>query len=144
MISFRSAALISVLFLACGSSNVSAQQVRYMDSSGNIHFVDSINKVPQRYRLQVATPTPAAVYAPQGGNGFQPQQYQQFQQQQYYQAQAAAQLEQQQRERQQWEQAKRSQERERQEQAQAQARREAESRNNLMKGQQSAFGRVFD
>jgi type IV secretory pathway VirB10-like protein len=38
-----------------------AQQVRYMDSSGNIHFVDNVNKVPQRYREQVMTPTPVPV-----------------------------------------------------------------------------------
>jgi hypothetical protein len=123
-------------------SSASAQQVRYIDSSGNIHFVDSINKVPQRYRLQVATPTPVAVYAPQGGNGFQQHQYQQSQQQQYYRAQAAAQRDQQEREKQQREQLRRFQERERKEQEQA--RRDAEARNNLTRGQQSAFGRVFD
>jgi type IV secretory pathway VirB10-like protein len=37
-----------------------AQSYRYMDSSGTIHFVDSVNKVPREYRQQVApfTPTP--------------------------------------------------------------------------------------
>ena len=37
-----------------------AQQIRYMDSSGNLHFVDSVSEVPSRYRQQVVpyTPTP--------------------------------------------------------------------------------------
>lgn len=36
-----------------------AQSFRYMDESGNIHFVDSISEVPPRYRNQVLAPTPA-------------------------------------------------------------------------------------
>lgn len=37
------------------------QQVRYMDSSGNINFVDNVSQVPPRYRQQVETPTPVPV-----------------------------------------------------------------------------------
>jgi tetrahydromethanopterin S-methyltransferase subunit A len=43
------------------SPGVEAQQFRYMDSSGNIHFVESVNQVPPRYREQVMTPTPVPV-----------------------------------------------------------------------------------
>jgi hypothetical protein len=32
-----------------------------MDSSGNIHFVDSLSEVPPRYREQVVPPTPTPV-----------------------------------------------------------------------------------
>lgn len=51
--------LMAVVFITCTSA--SGQQVRYMDSSGNIHFVDNINQVPPRYRQQVETPTPVPV-----------------------------------------------------------------------------------
>jgi hypothetical protein len=47
--------------LALFPAPASAQQFRYMDSSGNIHFVDSVYQVPQRYREQVITPTPVPV-----------------------------------------------------------------------------------
>ena len=36
----------------------SAQSFRYMDESGNLHWVDSIDQIPQRYRSQVLVPTP--------------------------------------------------------------------------------------
>jgi len=49
------ALLCSIHSLAFG------QQVRYMDSSGNIHFVDNVYQVPPRYRQQVETPTPVPV-----------------------------------------------------------------------------------
>jgi hypothetical protein len=42
-------------------SPCAAQQIRYMDSSGNIHFVDNVYQVPPRYREQVMTPTPVPV-----------------------------------------------------------------------------------
>lgn len=32
-----------------------------MDSSGNIHFVDSLGDVPRQYRQQVVAPTPTPV-----------------------------------------------------------------------------------
>jgi hypothetical protein len=51
---------IFVGFLAA-SGEVSAQQYRYMDSSGNINFVDSLSDVPRRYREQIVPPTPTPV-----------------------------------------------------------------------------------
>ena len=38
-----------------------AQRYRYMDSSGNLHFVDSIGDIPRQYRQQVFPPTPTPV-----------------------------------------------------------------------------------
>lgn len=35
-----------------------AQSYRFVDSSGNIHFVDSIGEVPRQYREQIIPPTP--------------------------------------------------------------------------------------
>ncbi|MFO0417487.1 MAG: hypothetical protein ACK5Y6_09385 [Pseudomonadota bacterium] len=51
---------IFVGFLAV-SCDVAAQQYRYMDSSGNINFVDSLSDVPRRYREQIVPPTPTPV-----------------------------------------------------------------------------------
>ena len=41
-------------------SPAGADQLRYMDRSGNIRFADSIDQVPRQYRQQIypATPTP--------------------------------------------------------------------------------------
>jgi hypothetical protein len=53
--------LASVTFaLVSGIAVCVAQQIRYMDSSGNLHFVDDLSQVPPRYRQQVVpyTPTP--------------------------------------------------------------------------------------
>lgn len=49
-----------VVCFAGGIAVCMAQQIRYMDSSGNLHFVDDLSQVPSRYRQQVApyTPTP--------------------------------------------------------------------------------------
>lgn len=57
---FWLASLIAGTVMALGVSNVEAQRYRYMDSSGNIHFVDSLGDVPRQYRQQIvpATPTP--------------------------------------------------------------------------------------
>jgi len=54
----------SVMCACFWSSPASAQRVRYMDSAGNIHFVDSIKQVPEKYRTQVATPTPVPFIDP--------------------------------------------------------------------------------
>jgi hypothetical protein len=56
--------LLSVsLLCAVAPSGLSfADEYRYMDASGNIFFVDSINQVPPRYREQVIPPTPVPVY----------------------------------------------------------------------------------
>ena len=48
-----------VVWASLGASYCLAQAFRYMDESGNIHFVDSISEVPPRYRNQVLAPTPA-------------------------------------------------------------------------------------
>jgi hypothetical protein len=52
--------LTGIVWLA-HQGEVHAQQVRYMDSSGNIHFVDRLSEVPPRYREQVVPPTPTPV-----------------------------------------------------------------------------------
>ena len=48
------------LFFLMTISSVEAQRYRYMDSSGNLHFVETLNDVPRQYRQQIvpATPTP--------------------------------------------------------------------------------------
>jgi hypothetical protein len=54
-----------VALLAAGLSLVTsadAQRFRYIDNSGNIHFVDSLSQVPERYMSQVVPPTPTPVY----------------------------------------------------------------------------------
>lgn len=38
-----------------------SQSLRYMDSSGNLHFADSIQEVPKQYREQIYPPTPTPV-----------------------------------------------------------------------------------
>ena len=43
-------------------ASADAQRFRYIDSSGNIHFVDSLSQVPERYMNQVVPPTPTPVY----------------------------------------------------------------------------------
>ncbi|GEM_PF-6566002 len=41
-----------------------AQRFRYIDSAGNIIFVDSISEVPPKYRDQVLPPTPTPITDP--------------------------------------------------------------------------------
>jgi len=43
------------------SADAYAQRYRYMDASGNIHFVDSLSEVPRQYREQLVPPTPTPV-----------------------------------------------------------------------------------
>jgi hypothetical protein len=50
--------LVLSFFFIIVSSSVCAQSLRYMDESGQLHFVDSIYQVPPRYRNQVLVPTP--------------------------------------------------------------------------------------
>jgi type IV secretory pathway VirB10-like protein len=52
--------LASTVFFLC-VTDAHAQQHRYMDSSGNIHFVDSLSDVPRQYREQLVPPTPTPV-----------------------------------------------------------------------------------
>lgn len=54
-----------IVFTATGPE-ARAQQIRYMDSSGNIHFVDSLSEVPPRYREQIVPPTPTPVLDKRG------------------------------------------------------------------------------
>jgi uncharacterized protein YPO0396 len=49
------------LFLGLSSSVAYAQQYRYMDEAGTIHFVDSLAQVPARYKEQVAPSTPTPI-----------------------------------------------------------------------------------
>ncbi len=50
------------LSMFCASS-ASAERYRYVDSSGNMHFVNSLKQVPQQYMHQIMTPTPRPVYS---------------------------------------------------------------------------------
>lgn len=49
-------ALLVVSLIMTGA--LEAQQLRYMDESGNLHFVDRLDQVPPKYRDQVLKPTP--------------------------------------------------------------------------------------
>jgi hypothetical protein len=53
--------IMSAAFLVATVAVCCAQGMRYMDSSGTIHFVDSINQVPRQYRAQIYPPTPTPV-----------------------------------------------------------------------------------
>ena len=48
--------LLAAILLAREYS--AAQSFRYMDESGNLHWVDSLDQIPPRYRSQVLMPTP--------------------------------------------------------------------------------------
>ncbi len=58
--SFALPLMIGLLIIASVPGS-QAQQFRYMDNSGNIHFVESINDVPRQYRHQIVPPTPTPV-----------------------------------------------------------------------------------
>lgn len=49
---------ITGLVLFIGACPSHAQPFRYMDSSGNLFWVDRIEDIPMRYRNQVLAPTP--------------------------------------------------------------------------------------
>ncbi len=59
----RRIAVLSAVTVSLGvfAGAANAQQYRYMDEAGNIHFVDSVSQVPPRYREQVAPSTPTPV-----------------------------------------------------------------------------------
>lgn len=61
MNSFFRVAVFLCLLLVSLPFNAEAQRYRYMDSSGNIHFVDSLGDVPRQYRQQLVAPTPTPV-----------------------------------------------------------------------------------
>ena len=50
--------LILLFVVSAFCSPALAESVMYMDSSGNIQFVESISQVPSDYRWQVLPPTP--------------------------------------------------------------------------------------
>jgi len=54
--------LAMVVTVSAVGSEAHAQSYRYVDSSGNIHFVDSWKAVPREYRQQIAPATPTPVY----------------------------------------------------------------------------------
>jgi hypothetical protein len=56
---FLSLAVLTVVSL--WASEAQAQRYRYMDSSGNIRFVDSLSDIPREYREQIVPPTPTPV-----------------------------------------------------------------------------------
>lgn len=45
------------------AASAHAERYRYVDSSGNMHFVNSLKQVPQQYMHQIMTPTPRPVYS---------------------------------------------------------------------------------
>jgi hypothetical protein len=50
--------LVISLVLAFNTTSVLGERFKYIDSSGNIIFVDSLYDVPAKYRNQVLAPTP--------------------------------------------------------------------------------------
>jgi hypothetical protein len=52
--------LFAYILIGVFTTCAEAQRYRYVDGSGNIHFVDSWKEVPRQYREQIvpATPTP--------------------------------------------------------------------------------------
>lgn len=53
--------IVAVLVICTQFQSLSAEQLSYIDGAGNIHFVDSVSQIPQRYRAQVVPPTPTPV-----------------------------------------------------------------------------------
>ena len=55
---------IFVALLTLFPAALFAQAFRYQDESGNIHFVDRIDAIPERYKAQVVPPTPGPSLTP--------------------------------------------------------------------------------
>lgn len=55
---------LSLISLFLIPLSASSQSFRYMDESGNIHFVDNVTQIPPRYRNQVLYPTPVMTGKP--------------------------------------------------------------------------------
>lgn len=53
--------VLGAVSLWCAPLNSYAQAVNYIDESGNVHFADSVDQVPARYRDQVQKKKPAIV-----------------------------------------------------------------------------------
>jgi hypothetical protein len=58
---WRVLSLAALVWLVALVPDGEAQRFRYMDASGNIHFVETINDVPRQYRQQIVPPTPTPV-----------------------------------------------------------------------------------
>jgi len=54
----RLAVVIMGLMLALGAGSALAEVYRYVDSKGELHFVDDVAKVPKKYRKQLENPQP--------------------------------------------------------------------------------------
>lgn len=63
MITLRTFSLSTLAVVSLGLVAVTshAERFRYMDSSGNIRFADSLDQVPRQYRQQIYPPTPTPV-----------------------------------------------------------------------------------
>jgi hypothetical protein len=56
--------LLTGMLLFLSLNHAHAQSIRYMDESGQLHFVDSLYQVPMKYRDQVVAPTPVPTGKP--------------------------------------------------------------------------------
>lgn len=115
--------LLATLLSVSVASECWAQQFRYMDSSGNIHFVENVYQVPERYRAQVMTPTPVPILDRK--------------------ALAEKKRQEAQERREKAAEAKRKQLEERQKQREEKKRKEEEARNNRRKGKSGGFGKLY-
>lgn len=68
MVKFLLPALFVVFASLLCPLQAEAQRYRYMDSSGNLHFVDSLGEIPRQYRQQVVPATPTPVLTTQQRN----------------------------------------------------------------------------
>ena len=62
--------LLGIVLAIATAAPAEAEVVKCIDSSGGVHYVDSIEKVPPEYRSRVAAPTLGGSVAERGsGNG---------------------------------------------------------------------------
>jgi hypothetical protein len=59
---FPRACLALLLCLLLLPTTLLAQPFRFMDEAGNLHWADSIDEVPHRYRNQILVPTPVPTF----------------------------------------------------------------------------------
>lgn len=55
---FALCAALVALVVSGATSTARADRYRYIDESGNIHWVERFSQVPERYRNQLLKPTP--------------------------------------------------------------------------------------
>ena len=70
----RTLALLGVAILLGFASSAAADLHRYKDDSGRVHIVDSLDRIPAKYRKKVRTieappPVPASAYKPGASAG---------------------------------------------------------------------------